>query len=58
LHSMAHTVLNGAALSCSTTGSTLVDQAEAIIEELDDWILLLRCAVQALQPLQRLHSEA
>lgn len=58
LHGMAHTVINGAALSCSTTGPTLVEQAEAILEELDDWVLLLRRAVQALQPLQRLHSEA
>ncbi|WP_432263192.1 Tn3 family transposase post-transcriptional regulator TnpC [Cupriavidus sp. TMH.W2] len=58
LHGMAHTVINGAALSCSTTGPTLVDQAESILEELDDWILLLRRAVQLLQPLQRLHSEA
>ncbi|MGT2454019.1 Tn3 family transposase post-transcriptional regulator TnpC [Cupriavidus basilensis] len=54
LHGMAHTVINGAALSCSTTGQTLVDQAEAIIEELDDWILLLKRAVQALRPLEPL----
>ncbi|URF03999.1 Tn3 family transposase post-transcriptional regulator TnpC [Cupriavidus campinensis] len=54
LHSMAHTVINGAALSCSTTGPTFVDQAEAIIDELDDWILLLKHAVQALHPLERL----
>ncbi|CAG9169827.1 Tn3 family transposase post-transcriptional regulator TnpC [Cupriavidus pinatubonensis] len=58
LHGMAHTVINGAALSCSTSGPTLVEQAESILEELDDWILLLRRAVQSLQPLERLHSEA
>ncbi|WP_061958519.1 Tn3 family transposase post-transcriptional regulator TnpC [Cupriavidus pauculus] len=56
LHGMAHTVINDAALSCSTTGPTLVDQAEAIIEELDDWIFLLKRAVQALRPLEPLRS--
>lgn len=57
LHGMAHTVINGAGLSYATTGATLLDQADAVIEELDDWILLLKRAVQALQPLQRLHPE-
>ncbi|GAB7549081.1 Tn3 family transposase post-transcriptional regulator TnpC [Cupriavidus sp. 8B] len=54
LHGMAHTVINGAALSCSTSGPTFVDQAEALIEELDDWILQLKHAVQALRPLEAL----
>ncbi|QRQ85592.1 Tn3 family transposase post-transcriptional regulator TnpC [Cupriavidus oxalaticus] len=54
LHGMAHTVINGAALSCSTTGPTLVDQADAIVEELDDWILLFRQAVQVLRQLESL----
>lgn len=54
LHGMAHTLINGAALSYPTTGPTLVDQAEAIIEELEDWILLLKRAVQALRPLEPL----
>lgn len=54
LHGMAHTVINGAALSCSTTGPTLVDQTEAIIEELDDWIRLLEHAMQSLRPLEAL----
>ncbi|WP_200876738.1 hypothetical protein [Cupriavidus sp. SK-3] len=51
---MAHTIINGVALSCSTAGPTLVDQAEATIEELDDWILLLRRAAHALRPLELL----
>ncbi|QEZ48978.1 Tn3 family transposase post-transcriptional regulator TnpC [Cupriavidus oxalaticus] len=58
LHGMAHTVINGAALSCSTTGPTLVDQAEAIIEELDDWILLLKQAVCELRPLEPLRPRS
>ena len=41
-------------LSYPTTGPTIVDQAEAIIEELDDWIVLLKRAVQALRPLEPL----
>ncbi|QRQ85919.1 Tn3 family transposase post-transcriptional regulator TnpC [Cupriavidus oxalaticus] len=54
LHGMAHTVINGAALAYSTTAPNLVDQAEDIIEELDDWVLLLKRAVQALRPLESL----
>ncbi|WP_439673178.1 Transposase (plasmid) [Cupriavidus necator] len=56
LHGMAHTVINGAALSYATSGPTLVEQAEAVIEELDDWIAVLRQAVRTLQPLERLRS--
>lgn len=58
LHGMAHTLINGAALSYPTTGPTLVDQADTIIEELDDWIVLLQQAIQALQPLQNLSAES
>ncbi|CAN7779225.1 Tn3 family transposase post-transcriptional regulator TnpC [Cupriavidus necator] len=58
LHGMAHTVINGAALSWSTTGPTLVDEAEAIIEELDDWVALLNHAVRALRPLERLRPDS
>ncbi|RWA53097.1 transposase [Cupriavidus sp. UYMSc13B] len=54
LHGMAHTVINGAPLACSTTGLPLVEQAEAIVEELDDWIVLLKQAVQALRQLESL----
>lgn len=54
LHGMAHTLINDAALSYPATGPTFVDQAEDIIEELDDWILLLKRAVQALRPLEAL----
>ncbi|MGH8787418.1 MAG: Tn3 family transposase post-transcriptional regulator TnpC [Cupriavidus necator] len=57
LHCMAHTVINGAALSCSATGPTLVDLAEAVIEELEDWILLLKHAAQALRPLEPLRPD-
>jgi hypothetical protein len=54
LHGMVHTVINGAPLACSTIGLPLVEQAEAIIEELDDWIVLLKQAVQTLRQLEPL----
>ncbi|WP_354687860.1 Tn3 family transposase post-transcriptional regulator TnpC [Cupriavidus necator] len=54
LHGMAHTVINGASLSYATMGPTLVEQAESVIEELDDWILLLKRAVQTLRQLETL----
>lgn len=57
LHGMAHTVINGARLTYATTGPTLVDQADEVMEELDDWIVVLSRAMQALQPLQRLRAE-
>lgn len=52
LHAMAHTVINGASLSCSTDDLTLVEQADCTIEELDDWIMVLKKMILALRPLQ------
>ncbi|WP_186426159.1 Tn3 family transposase post-transcriptional regulator TnpC [Cupriavidus metallidurans] len=57
LHGMAHTVINGASLSYATTGPTLVEQTESVIEELDDWILLLKRALQTLRQLETLRPE-
>ncbi|CAN7782202.1 Tn3 family transposase post-transcriptional regulator TnpC [Cupriavidus necator] len=56
LHGMAHTVMNGAGLAYATTGPTLLDQADEVLDELDDWIAMLKRAVQALEPLQRLRA--
>lgn len=58
LHSMAHTVINGASLSCSTDDLTLTEQADCVIEELEDWLLVLDRMVLALRPLQELRSRA
>lgn len=54
LHGMAHTVVNGASLVSGATNPALVEQAEAVVEELDDVIRLLQRAVQALRPLETL----
>jgi hypothetical protein len=57
LHAMAHTVINGASLSCSTDDLTLVEQADCTSEELEDWIMVLEKMILALRPLQDLRSE-
>ena len=57
LHAMAHTVINGAILSASTQGTTLVEQADEIVDELEDWITVFRRGVQVLQALQRLRCD-
>lgn len=57
LHAMAHTVINGASLSCATDDLTLVEQADCTIEELEDWIMVLEKMILALRPLQDLRSE-
>lgn len=54
LHGMAHTVVNGASLISGGTDLHLVEQVEAVTEELEDVILLLQRAVQALRPLELL----
>lgn len=57
LHGMAHTVINGASLSYGTNGPTLMEQIDAVMEELDDWIAMLRQIQRALQPLEALRPE-
>ncbi|KKB61149.1 TnpC [Robbsia andropogonis] len=57
LHAMAHTVINGASLSCPTDDLTLVEQADCTIEEFEDWIMVLEKMILALRPLQDLRSE-
>ncbi|MCP1121598.1 Tn3 family transposase post-transcriptional regulator TnpC [Robbsia andropogonis] len=57
LHAMAHTVINGASLSCLTDDLTLVEQADCTIEEFEDWIMVLEKMILALRPLQDLRSE-
>jgi hypothetical protein len=54
---MAHTVINGASLSCATDDLTLVEQADCTIEELEDWIMVLERMILALRPLRDLRSE-
>jgi len=54
LHGMAHTVINGASLSYATNGPTLTEQIDAIMEELDDWIAVLKQTQRTLQPLEQL----
>lgn len=55
LHGMAHTVINGASLPHDADGPTLVEQVEAALWELDDWIVTLERMRNALLPLERLH---
>ncbi|AOE89567.1 transposase (plasmid) [Ralstonia solanacearum] len=57
LHGMAHSVINGASLVYSTDDLTLVEQADCIIEELEDWQLVLERMLFALRPLQDLRSQ-
>ncbi|WP_035878570.1 Tn3 family transposase post-transcriptional regulator TnpC [Cupriavidus sp. amp6] len=57
LHGMAHTVINGASLSYVTNGPTLMEQFDAVMEELDDWIAMLRQTQRALLPLEKLRPE-
>lgn len=57
LHGMAHTVVNGASLVYSTDDLTLVEQADCLIEELEDWQLVLERMLCALRPLQDLRSK-
>jgi len=57
LHGITHTVVNGASLSYATTGPTLTEQIDAILEELDDWIAILRQTQRALRPLEMLRPE-
>jgi hypothetical protein len=57
LHGMAHTVINGASLSYSTDDLTLVEQADCVLEELEDWMTVLERMILALRPLQDLRSQ-
>ncbi|MFP4896709.1 Tn3 family transposase post-transcriptional regulator TnpC [Paraburkholderia sp. EG304] len=57
LHGMAHTVINGAGLAVPTDDLTLVEQTDCILDELEDWQLVLDRMVLALRPLQDLRSE-
>ncbi|AJZ56101.1 putative tnpA repressor protein [Paraburkholderia fungorum] len=57
LHGMAHTVINGASLSYPTDDLTLVEQADCVIEELEDWAMVLERMILALRPLQDLRSQ-
>jgi len=57
LHGMAHTVINGASLSYSTAGPTLVEQVDAVLVELDDWIVALERMRNSMEPLERLRPD-
>lgn len=57
LHGMAHTVINGASLSYSTDGPTLVEQVDAVLWELDDWIVALQRMRKTLEPLEPLRPD-
>ncbi|HDR9038970.1 TPA: Tn3 family transposase post-transcriptional regulator TnpC [Burkholderia contaminans] len=58
VHGMAHTVINGASLSYSTDGPTLVEQADAVLVELEDWIVALEQMRTSLEPLERLRPDS
>ncbi|WP_254615354.1 hypothetical protein [Cupriavidus basilensis] len=47
----------GASLSYSTDDMTLVEQADCVIEELEDWVMMLDRMLAALRPLQELQSK-
>jgi hypothetical protein len=54
LHGMAHTVINDASLAYSTDGPTLVEQVDAVLMELGDWLAALERMRQSLEPLEHL----
>jgi hypothetical protein len=54
LHGMAHTVINDASLAYSTDGPTLVEQVDAVLMELGDWLPALGRVRQSLEPLEHL----
>lgn len=58
LHGMAHSVLNGAGLVSGAANPALVEQAETIVEELEDLIRVLQRAVHALRPLELLRPSS
>ncbi len=51
---MAHKVPNGASLVLRAANPALVEQAETIVDELEDLIGVLQRAVHALRPLELL----
>ncbi len=58
LHGIAHTLVNGASLSYSTAGPTLVEQVDAVLVELEEWIAALEQMRKALEPLEQLRPES
>lgn len=51
LHSMAHTVVNGAGMTVSTDCETLPELAESVVDEMRDTIARLQMWVSQLEPL-------
>lgn len=54
LHSMAHTVINGAGLSGNAAGQSLTELAFDATSEIQDWIVTLQRWAQQIEPLQGL----
>lgn len=54
LHAMAHTVINGAALTVAPDETNVWEMADELATEFKDWIELLSRAVDRLTPLAEL----
>lgn len=54
LHAMAHTVINGAALTVVPDETSVWEMAEELVTEFKDWMELLSVAVDRLTPLEEL----
>lgn len=58
LHAMAHTVVNGAALTAASDETSVWEMADELATEFKDWIELLSVAVDRLTPLADLVPKA
>lgn len=54
LHSMAHTVINGAGMSVATDRETLPELAEEVISEAQTIIATMQKLIMQVEPLERL----
>ena len=57
LHGIAHTLVNGAALTVGAQDEPFVDQVSHVIDQIDQYVADLRVIRDALQPLEALRPD-
>ena len=57
LHSIAHTLVNGAALTVSAQDEPFVDQVSDVIDQIDQYVAELLAIRDVLQPLEALRPD-
>lgn len=57
LHSIAHTLVNGAALTVSAQDEPFVDQVSDVIDQIDQYVADLLAIRNVLQPLEALRPD-